>query len=130
MARNSAEVCQPQEVDSDRCGTFLSGLVSKRSIFVSYHHGGDRNYYEAFSRLLADTYEVIQDNSVERQIDSDNLEYVYRRIREEYLTGSSCTVVLCGEVTPWRKFVDWEIKATLDKEHSLIGINLPTNPRC
>jgi hypothetical protein len=26
-------------------------------------------------------------------------------------------------------FVDWEIKATLDKEHGLIGINLPTNPR-
>jgi hypothetical protein len=25
--------------------------------------------------------------------------------------------------------VDWEIKATLDKEYGLIGINLPTNPR-
>jgi hypothetical protein len=24
--------------------------------------------------------------------------------------------------------VDWEIKATLDKEHALIGVNLPTNP--
>lgn len=26
-----------------------------------------------------------------------------------------------------QKFVDWEIKATLDKEHGLIGVILPTN---
>jgi hypothetical protein len=38
-------------------------------------------------------------------------------------------VILCGAETPQRRFVDWEIKATLDKEHGLIGINLPTNPR-
>jgi hypothetical protein len=102
---------------------------TKHSIFVSYHHGGDRPHYDAFSKLFADTYDVIQDNSVEREIDSDETEYVIRKIREEYITGSSCTVVLCGRETPWRKFVDWEIKATLDKEHGLIGINLPTNPR-
>ena len=36
--------------------------------------------------------------------------------------------MLCGLLTPWRKFVDWEIKATLDEAHGLIGINLPTNP--
>lgn len=79
--------------------------------------------------MLADTYDVIEDNSVERQIDSNNVEYVYRRIRENYVTGSSCTVVLCGASTPGRKFVDWEIKATLDKEHGLIGVNLPSNPQ-
>ena len=32
-------------------------------------------------------------------------------------------------MTRWRKYVDWEIKATLDKAHGLIGINLPHNPR-
>jgi hypothetical protein len=51
-----------------------------------------------------------------------------RRIREEYLTGTSCTVVLCGKETPWRKFVDWEIKATLDKQHGLVGVGFPDNP--
>ena len=75
----------------------LFGLPpAKRSIFVSYHHGGDRTYYDAFSKLFADTYDVVQDNSPEREIDSDDSEYVIRRIREEYITGSSCTVVLCG----------------------------------
>ena len=98
-------------------------------MFVSYHHGGDRAYYDAFSQLFDASYDVIQDNSVEREIDSDDAEYVIRRIREDFITGSSCTVVLCGTDTPKRKFVDWEIKATLDKEHGLIGINLPANPR-
>lgn len=100
----------------------------KRKIFVSYHHQNDQWYYNEFSRIFSDSYNVIQDNSLDRVIDSDDSEYVMRRIREEYLTGSSCTFVLCGPYTPQRKFVDWEIKATLDKNHGLIGISLPNNP--
>lgn len=97
-------------------------------VFVSYHHHNDRSYYDQFVRLFEDSYDVIQDASVEREIDSDDAEYVMRNIRENYLTGTSSTIVLCGSGTPYRKFVDWEIKATLDKEHGLIGVNLPTNP--
>lgn len=106
----------------------LSSLeIPKRRIFVSFHHGNDKPYYDALSHWLSSSYDVVQDNSVIREIDSDNVEYVIRNIRENYITGTSCTIVLCGAQTPWRKFVDWEIKATLDKEHGLIGINLPTN---
>lgn len=122
--------CQNRTVNSDELyRMLLSQTPTKRTVFVSYHHGGDRAYYGAFAQLVADHYEVIQDNSVEREIDSDDSEYVIRRIREDFITGSSCTVVLCGTETPQRKYVDWEIKATLDKEHGLIGINLPTNPQ-
>jgi Thoeris protein ThsB, TIR-like domain len=85
-------------------------------------------YYDGFSIFFSETYDVIQDNSVDRDIDSTNTDYVIRNIRENYITGTSCTIVLCGAQTPSRKFVDWEIKATLDKGHGLIGINLPTNP--
>jgi hypothetical protein len=107
----------------------LSSLLRpRRQIFVSYHHGNDRYYYNEFARIFADSYEAIQDNSVDRIIDSDDADYVIRKIREDYITGTSCTIVLCGSETPWRKFVDWEIKATLDKQHGLIGVNLPTNP--
>lgn len=100
----------------------------KRKVFVSYHHGGDQAYYNAFSQAFHDTYDVITDNSLERQIDSDNVEYVMRRIRENYITGSSCTIVLVGRDTHARKYVDWEIKATLDASHGLIGVRLPTAP--
>jgi len=108
----------------------LSGLGAiKRKVFVSYHHGNDKPYYDAFINTFSNSYDVIHDNSVERAVDSTNTDYVIRRIRENFITGSSCTIVLCGPQTPWRKFVDWEIKATLDKQHGLIGVNLPTNPR-
>ncbi|HEV7252129.1 MAG TPA: TIR domain-containing protein [Mesorhizobium sp.] len=111
---------------------FSSGLrveaAVKRKVFVSYHHGGDQAYYDAFSQAFHDTYDVITDNSLEREIDSDNAEYVMRRIRENYITGSSCTIVLVGKDTQARKYVDWEIKATLDGGHGLIGVRLPTLP--
>ncbi len=112
-------------------GSLLSQMQQpkKRKIFVGYHHGGDQAYYDAFSRLFADTYDFIFDNSLERQIDSDDVNYVMQRIRDNYISGSSCTIVLCGKETPWRKYVDWEIKATLDAKHGLIGVNLPTNPK-
>ena len=105
----------------------LPGLGNsiKRKIFVSYHHDLDQFYYNDFSNTFATNYESISDNSLEREVDSDDPEYVMRRIRETYISGTYCTVVLCGSETFLRKYVDWEIKATLDKEHSLIGIILP-----
>lgn len=112
-----------------------SGILSsvmnapKRKVFVSYHHGGDQTYYDAFVRAFADTYDVFTDNSLERAYDSDNVEYVRWQIRQNDITGSSCTIVLCGAQTPGRKYVDWEIKATLDKQHGLIGIGLPSAQR-
>lgn len=98
----------------------------KPRVFVSYHHGGDQNYYDAFSKTFCDTYDIITDNSLERKVDSDDVDYVMRRIRENYITGSSCTIVLVGAETWGRKYVDWEIKSTLDKQHGLIGVQLPT----
>ena len=112
-------------------GILNSGFQSpvKHKIFVSYHHGGDQAYYDAFSKAFHDTYDVIFDNSLERKIDSDDADYVMRQIRENYIKGSSCTIVLVGKDTSGRKFVDWEIKATLDREHGLIAVYLPTASR-
>lgn len=87
----------------------------KHKIFVSYHHHGDQAYYDAFSKAFHDTYNVIYDNSLERSIDSDDVNYVMRRIRENHITGTSCTIVLVGAESPKRKYIDWEISATLEK---------------
>lgn len=111
---------------------FGSGLrgqpAVKRKVFVSYHHGGDQGYYDLFTRAFCETYDVITDNSLERRVDSLDVDYVMRRIRENYIAGSSCTIVLVGKDTWGRKYVDWEIKATLEKQHGLIGVSLPTAP--
>ena len=102
---------------------------TRRKIFVSYHHGGDQWYYNEFSRLFHDEWEAVYDNSLDRQIDSENTLYVMQRIRDNFIHGTSCTVVLIGGQTHQRKYVDWEIKATLNKDHGLLGIVLPTHVR-
>ena len=101
----------------------------RRKIFVSYHHGGDQWYYDEFSRFFHDAWETVYDNSLERQIDSDNTAYVMQRIRDKHITGTSCTVLLIGGQTYQRKYVDWEVKATLDKGHGLLGIILPSHTK-
>ena len=80
------------------------------------------------AKHFCDTYEVLTDNSLDRIIDSEDVDYVMRRIREDHVHGSSCTVVLVGSETPLRKYVDWEIMATLDNQHGLIGVQLPSAP--
>jgi hypothetical protein len=85
-----------------------------------------RFFYNSFSTAFHDTYEVIYDNSLSRAIDSDKVDYVRRRIREDFIVGSSCTIVLVGKKTWGRKYVDWEIDATLAAQHGLIGVCLPT----
>ena len=111
----------------------MNGLLAalmkptRRKVFVSYHHGGDQTYYEQFSHFFHDECEAIRDNSLERLIQSDDTENVMRQIREQYITGTSCTIVLIGAQSHERKYLDWEIKATLDKCHGLIGIVLPTH---
>ena len=107
---------------------FGSNSFSRRRVFLSYHHAADQPYYNAFSATFHDRYELISDTSLERRIDSDDVAYVLRRIREDYITGSSCTIVLVGAETWRRKYVDWEIDATLQKGHGLIGVRLPTLP--
>lgn len=100
---------------------------TRRKVFISYHHGGDQAYYDEFSRFFHDQLETVFDNSLERRIDSDKVDYVMQRIRDDHLTGISCTIVLIGAQTHQRKYVDWEIKATLAKQHGLLGIVLPTH---
>ena len=94
-------------------------------IFVSYQHSSDQYYYNLFSQTFHDAYETIYDNSLRNEIDSDDNDYIIQRIRDEFITGTSCTIVLVGPTSYQRKYLDWEIKATLDKEHGLIGVQLP-----
>ena len=108
-----------------------NGLLSlqkpiKRKVFISYHHKNDQMYYDLFSKWFSDFLNLFHDNSVERGLDSNNSEYLNRKIREEYIFGTSLTIVLCGAETWKRRWVDWEIHATLHYQHGLLGIILPT----
>lgn len=111
-------------------GIWTKGLhqIPVRSrVFVSYYHDQDQFWYDRFSALFGDAYEVVTDRSLERRIDSDDPEYVRRAIRERNITGTSMTVVLCGGETWKRRWVDWEIFMTLNKQHALLGVVLPNH---
>lgn len=70
-------------------------------------------------------------------INSNDTEYVMRRIRELYLKGSTVTIVLIDRCTWARRYVDWEIQASLRcgqavTPNGLLGIVLPSagsNPK-
>lgn len=102
-------------------------MGTRRKVFVSYHHGGDIGYYNKFVNIFSSTYQIVHDNSVRQPIQSVDADYVIRRIRERFLTGASVTIVLCGNNTGGRRYVDWEILASLNQQMGLIGLNLPTN---
>jgi hypothetical protein len=100
-------------------------LPSKRKVFVSYHHERDQQWFDYFTNQFSENYEVFQDQSLDEEVDSEDLHYVNRVIREDYISGSSITIVLCGALTYKRRFVDWEIASTLHYEHALLGIVVP-----
>jgi hypothetical protein len=108
---------------------FAAFAATRRKVFTSYHHGGDQAWYDEFSTAFHDRLQLLTDNSLERRIDSNDVDYVMRRIREHHLHGSSCTIVLCGADTWRRRYVDWEIMASLNQQMGLVGVWLPSLPR-
>ena len=106
---------------------------SRHNVFVSYYRDQDQQDKERFIRMLGDS---IIDRSVNiGDIPGPNppTEATLQQIREEFIAQVSVTVVLIGRCTWQRKFVDWEIGASLrDTEANprcgLLGILLPGHP--
>lgn len=102
----------------------------KRTVFISYYHG-DQEAVDKFVRDFSDVFIPItvgvKDGDFD--FDSDNPQYIMRKIRENKLANSTVTIVLVGSCTHSRRYVDWEVKASLQQGSSLpnglIAINLP-----
>jgi hypothetical protein len=58
-------------------------------------------------------------------VDSENEDYIKRKIREQII-GTSVTVVIIGKETAYSEWVAWEIKESLNKENpnGIVGILL------
>ena len=98
----------------------------RRKVFVSYHHELDSAWYNQFATWFGSTLELFANRSLTEPVDSDDLDYVHRAIRENNIRGTSLTIVLCGYETWKRKCIDWEIGSTLNMGHGLLGIGLPS----
>jgi len=106
----------------------------RRKVFISYHHD-DQKEVKSFIDKFDERHDVfiarLLGGVAEDIVDSDDTTYVMRRIREQYLQDSTVTIVLIGKCTWARRYVDWEIQASLRHgdtvtPNGLIGIVLPS----
>ena len=107
--------------------------VIRRKVFVSYHHE-DQYEVDKFIKAFDAKHDVFIARALgsamnQDIIDSDDADYVMRRIRELYLSDSTVTIVLIGKCTWARRYVDWEIQASLRHgaktlPNGLLGIDL------
>lgn len=107
-----------------------------RNIFLSFHQA-DELEANIWKRRFGQYFNEIRSlglsefgNDFAEHIESGDSDYVMRKIREEKISGTSCTVVLIGQCTWARRYVDWEIAATLrnftdSQRGGLIGVQLP-----
>ncbi len=107
----------------------------RHKVFVSYHHDNDQYYRNEFERLFAAQNDIMVSRSVKDGDIDTNLptETIRQKIRDEYLSDSTVTVVLIGTETWKRKHVDWEIGSSirqtrLSSRSGLLGILLPSYP--
>ena len=81
-------------------------------VFVSYHHHNDQRE----AKWIKDHYgkdDVFMDRSLESAFEGLSDEVILSSIRTHNLKDSSVTIVLIGSETAKRKWVDWEINASL-----------------
>ena len=103
----------------------------RRKVFIS-HYKGNRSEVEAFISSFSSAFipKVLGANNNDDFIDSTNTEYVMQRIKEKYLQDSTVTIVLLGNCTHSRRYIDWEIKSSLRRganlPNGLMGISLPS----
>ncbi len=80
--------------------------------FISYHVA-DQGAVDDFCEKFSGSFIHRGIKMEEDIIDSGDVDYVMRRIRELYLKDSTVTIVLIGRCTWARRFVDWEVQASL-----------------
>lgn len=107
----------------------------RRKCFLSYHHA-DQDAVDTFVRNFDHSHDAFIARGLGQEmaqdiIDSTDTDYVMRRIREVYVRDSSVTLVMIGRCTWARRYVDWEIQASLRHSdqtlpNGLLGVKLPS----
>ena len=108
-------------------------MIKRHNVFITYYHDQDQRAKDQFVHMMGD-------NIVDMSVDIGDIpdtnqptEATLQRIREDYIAQASVTVVLIGRCTWQRKYVDWEIAASLRETQTnlrcgLLGILLPGHP--
>ena len=90
----------------------------RHKTFISYYHE-DQEEVDEFIKTFDHDRDVFiaravgSDQTMDELIESDDDDYVMRRIREDHIGDSTVTLVFIGKNTWSRMFVDWELAASL-----------------
>lgn len=95
-----------------------------RGLFISYQHK-DRNRARGFNLLQYNKNVNFQfrGRHLLEPVNSENKAYIRSKVREQ-LHGTSITVVLLGEKTHRSKWVEWEIKESIERGNGIVAIQL------
>ena len=81
-----------------------------RNCFISYHHVNDQKYLSKLRKTVKSM--KVSDYSLKTDIGHLTNETIYNKVRSKMRT-CSVTVILIGTRTGHRKWIDWEIWASL-----------------
>lgn len=108
---------------------------TRHKTFISYHHEDEAEVSE-FINFFDHDHDVLISRGIGASmagdvINSTNSDYIKQRIRNLYLGDSTVTLVMVGAATWGRRFVDWEIAASLrntstTSRNGLVAITLPS----
>lgn len=90
-------------------------MYHRHKVFISCYYDEDGYYKEYLEEMAAKKGTFIDYSVQEYDIDDERLssEQIRKIIRDEYIRDSTVTIVICGPDTRRRKYVDWEIHATM-----------------
>lgn len=106
----------------------------RRTVFISHSHLHEvetKQFLKDFDGVFIPRHIGVSNR--DDFIESTDPEYVMRRIREKHIGLATVTIILVGSCTHSRRYVDWEIKASLQQgkdrlPNGLIAIQLPSCP--
>lgn len=112
---------------------FYTNDIPKHKVFLSFHHQ-DEAYRQQFESQFSNEFNSIfvnrsvQDGDIDPNNQTDTIR---QKIRDNFISDSTVTIVLIGSDTWKRKHVDWEIGYSLtqtsqNSRSGLIGILLPS----
>lgn len=105
---------------------------TRHRCFVSYHVDDEDEVIQFLDdfgdQFIATVVGVTADDDF---VDSEDTDYIMEQIRKKYLGNTTVTIVLVGSCTWSRKFVDWEVYASLRRYRDyapsgLMAVNLPS----
>lgn len=114
--------------------------IDRHRVFISYYHHDDQDYKDIlinmkeFDWSTMRTQSIFEDCSVHQdEIDDTDMtdEQIRREIRDNYIKDATVLILLCGQNTKRRKFIDWEIHAAMydsdvNPKMGILIINLPS----